>query len=147
LQVRILPEECFDKLSIEDRFDKLSIEDRFDKLSIRGNLSRNGKWIVYIIQCSDKTLYTGTTSDIERRVKEHNTKKGSKYTRTRLPVRLVYTETYNKRSEALKREIQVKAWTRAKKIALIEKDRKKLQQLSICKARKQSIDKNPLAGA
>jgi putative endonuclease len=78
-------------------------------------------WYVYIIECSDKSLYTGVTSDINRRLKEHNSGNGGKYTRGRIPVTLVYYKSFKSKSEALRREIQLKGWTQAKKIALIEK--------------------------
>lgn len=75
---------------------------------------------VYILQCGDNTLYTGYTIDIEKRVEEHNAGKGSKYTRSRLPVKCVYTEEYLSKSEALKREREIKTLTRKQKQALIE---------------------------
>lgn len=58
----------------------------------------------YIVQCSDGTLYTGWTTDVERRVRTHNSGKGAKYTRSRLPVTLVYYETYPTKQEAMRRE-------------------------------------------
>ena len=76
-------------------------------------------WHIYILRCNDGTLYTGTTTDINRRLKEHNTRKGGAYTRARLPVKLVYKERCRTRSKALKREAQIKSLTRAKKLALI----------------------------
>ena len=76
-------------------------------------------WYVYILNCADDSFYTGMTSDIDRRLKEHNEKKGGRYTRLRTPVVLVYHETLPTRSRALKREAEIKKWPRAKKIALI----------------------------
>lgn len=76
-------------------------------------------WHVYIISCSDNTLYTGTTTDILRRIKEHNSGKGGSYTRVRRPVKLIHKETYPTQSQALKREYQIKCWTRDKKLALV----------------------------
>ena len=78
-------------------------------------------WIVYILRCSDSSLYTGITSDIERRVTEHNSseKLGAKYTKTRRPVILVHSESYETRSDALKREWQIKKLSRAAKLALL----------------------------
>jgi len=70
------------------------------------------------------------TSDIKRRLKEHNSGKGGKYTRGRAPVTLVYSETYQTSSEALKRETHLKRWTIKKKKALIERNFAKLKQLS-----------------
>ena len=73
----------------------------------------------YILECSDGTLYTGWTTDLERRVKVHNAGRGSKYTRLRRPVRLVYSERLPDRSGAQKRELAIKRLPRAKKMALI----------------------------
>ncbi|MDD2829142.1 MAG: GIY-YIG nuclease family protein [Sulfuricurvum sp.] len=75
---------------------------------------------LYILQCNDGTYYTGITSELVRRINEHNTStKGAKYTRNRRPVVLVYHETYPDKSSALKREVQIKRLTRAQKIDLI----------------------------
>ena len=87
-------------------------------------------WHVYRIQCSDDSLYTGTTTDISRRVNEHNCSKGGNYTRIRNPVKLVYQENHPNRSEALKREAQIKRWTKQKKLALINGDISHLHNLS-----------------
>lgn len=77
---------------------------------------------VYILECADKTLYVGSTSDLERRLLEHNnSKKGAHYTKIRRPVVLVYSEDMPNLSAALKREIEIKRWTRAEKLALIKK--------------------------
>ncbi|MBM7623937.1 GIY-YIG nuclease family protein [Sporohalobacter salinus] len=75
---------------------------------------------VYILRCADKTLYTGYTTDLDRRVKEHNQGKGAKYTRGRRPVELVYNEEYDTRSKAQKKEYEIKEYTRQKKLSLIE---------------------------
>jgi len=66
-------------------------------------------------------LYTGITTDVTKRVKRHNQKKASRYTRMRLPVTLIYQEPHPDKSTARKREIQIKNWSRAKKLALIAK--------------------------
>ena len=76
-------------------------------------------WYVYIIKCADGNLYTGVTTDIPRRVKRHNLKKASKYTRVRTPVTLAYSEECPTKSSALKREAQIKRWSKQKKLALI----------------------------
>lgn len=76
-------------------------------------------WFVYIIRCRDNTLYTGITNDLDRRVKEHNEHSGGKYTRVRTPVELIYKEEYEIKSDALRREIQIKGWTKEKKITLV----------------------------
>ncbi|HSN03998.1 MAG TPA: GIY-YIG nuclease family protein [Nitrospira sp.] len=77
------------------------------------------KWIVYILECKDKSLYTGITNDLERRLEEHNHGKGAKYTKTRRPSRLRYTEEHDSRSAALKREAAIKSLNRADKLTLI----------------------------
>jgi putative endonuclease len=77
-------------------------------------------WKVYIVRCSDDTLYTGITTDIERRIKEHNDSKGAKYTRARGPVELVYLAEFKDRSEASKEEWRIKALSREEKLALIK---------------------------
>ena len=80
-------------------------------------------WSVYILQCADNTLYTGITTDINRRIKEHNgesQKSGAKYTSNRRPVLLVYKEITESRSHASKREIEIKSLTRLQKLDLIE---------------------------
>lgn len=80
------------------------------------------KWYVYIVRCVDNTLYTGVTTDVEKRVKEHNTsKRGAKYTKTRRPVKLVYLETYESRSEAQSREYRIKQLSKQQKNSLIIK--------------------------
>ena len=78
-------------------------------------------YYVYIVECADKTLYTGIATELERRVEEHNnSEKGAKYTRVRRPVRLVYSEEYPDRSAASKREYEIKKkMSRAEKLALI----------------------------
>lgn len=74
---------------------------------------------VYILKCSDLTLYTGWTNDLEKRVSTHNKGKGAKYTKCRLPVELVYFEECSDKSAALKREYAIKQLTRAEKLDLI----------------------------
>ena len=74
---------------------------------------------VYILRCSDGTLYTGWTDDPVRRLKTHNAGKGAKYTRSRLPVELVRLEEYNSKEEAMKREAALKKLSRKEKLELI----------------------------
>jgi predicted GIY-YIG superfamily endonuclease len=76
-------------------------------------------WIVYIVCCRDGTYYTGITTDLRQRVARHNAGKGGRYTRTRQPVRVVYTESQPTRSGALRREREIKSWARRRKEALI----------------------------
>ena len=74
---------------------------------------------VYIVECSDKTLYTGSTGDIEKRIREHNSSRGgAKYTRSRRPVRLVYVEACATLSIALRREAEIKKLSRPQKLLL-----------------------------
>lgn len=77
---------------------------------------------VYIVQCADNTYYTGWAVDIKQRIKEHNSGKGARYTRARLPVKLVYQEELKDKSAALRREIEIKRLKRAQKIKLIGKN-------------------------
>ncbi|MES9845114.1 MAG: GIY-YIG nuclease family protein [Candidatus Sedimenticola sp. PURPLELP] len=80
----------------------------------------NCDWYVYILQCRDDSLYTGVTTDLERRVQEHNeSPKGAKYTRARRPVELVYAEAWDSRSLACQRESEIKQLSRPEKISLI----------------------------
>ena len=81
----------------------------------------------YIVECNDKTLYTGYTTDVEARIKTHNSGKGAKYTRSRLPVKLVYFEEYETKSEAMSREFAIKKMTRANKLKLIECNQKQIK--------------------
>ena len=76
-------------------------------------------YIVYILKCSDDTLYTGYTTNLDNRVLIHNKGLGAKYTNSRLPVTVVYHENFETKSEALKREYQIKQLTRLKKLQLI----------------------------
>jgi len=77
---------------------------------------------LYILKCSDKSLYTGIARDLVRRVKEHNTSKlGAKYTRGRRPVKLVYSKKFRNRSTASKAEARIKMLSREEKLQLIKK--------------------------
>ena len=75
----------------------------------------------YILQCSDGTYYTGWTNNLEKRIAKHNSGKGAKYTRGRLPVTLVYYEEYNDKRDAMRREYQIKQLSRKEKVELIKK--------------------------
>lgn len=78
------------------------------------------EYFVYILKCSDETLYTGVAKDVNKRVLEHNSsEKGAKYTKIRRPVELVYKEKLQNRSSACKREYQIKQLSREKKLELI----------------------------
>ncbi|MCB1563766.1 MAG: GIY-YIG nuclease family protein [Alphaproteobacteria bacterium] len=75
-------------------------------------------WVVYILECTDGTLYTGITNDLENRIKAHETGRGAKYTKGRGPFRLAYTEECASRSEASRREIQIKKLDRRAKLQI-----------------------------
>ena len=76
-------------------------------------------WTVYIVECSDGSLYTGVAKELEKRIAQHNAGKGAKYTRTRLPVKVVYSEQATNRSQAQQREYAIKQLKRSQKQALI----------------------------
>ena len=76
----------------------------------------------YIVICRDNTLYCGYSNNVEKRVDNHNKSIGAKYTKTRLPVKLVYTECFDTKSEAMKREYQIKQLTRKDKLKLINEN-------------------------
>ncbi|MDT3960508.1 GIY-YIG nuclease family protein [Staphylococcus kloosii] len=75
---------------------------------------------VYIVRCKDGSLYTGYAKDVEQRVKKHNLGQGAKYTKNRRPVSLVYHEIHDTKSSALKREHEIKTYSRNKKLQLIK---------------------------
>jgi putative endonuclease len=86
-------------------------------------------WFVYIILCSDNTLYTGITVDVSRRFDQHATGKGAKYFRGRQPEQLVYVEPGHNRSSASKREINLKKLSRAEKSIIIASDTNKIMEV------------------
>ncbi len=77
-------------------------------------------WFVYILKCKDNSFYTGITNDLEKRIKVHNLGKGAKYTKARLPVSLLYCETYQTKGDALRRELEIKKLKRIEKLALVD---------------------------
>jgi putative endonuclease len=79
------------------------------------------KWHVYMLKCSDDTIYTGITTDLNRRVEEHNNSlKGAKYTRIRRPTELIYSEQHEDKSFASKREYEIKQFSRVQKLGLLK---------------------------
>ena len=76
-------------------------------------------WSVYILRCGDGTLYTGITNDLDKRIESHSSGQGSKYTRSRLPVELVYQEQAENRSEATRREWEIKRLSREDKMKIV----------------------------
>ena len=81
-------------------------------------MNETSAWIVYILECADKTLYTGITNDLDHRIHEHENGRGAKYTIGRAPFKLVYSESHSSRSWALKREAEIKSFDRATKLQL-----------------------------
>jgi putative endonuclease len=78
------------------------------------------EWYIYILKCSDNSFYTGITTDLEERIKRHNSGDGARYTRTRKPVRLIYSEGVSSKSEAKRREIEIKSFSKENKERLIK---------------------------
>ena len=85
-------------------------------------------FFVYLLECRDKSLYCGWTINLERRTKAHNEGKASKYTIVRRPVRLVFFEESKTKSAAMKREFEIKSFSRAKKLSLIKSDKNTILQ-------------------
>lgn len=83
-------------------------------------LGGDGLHYTYIVRCADDTLYTGWTTDLQRRLAAHNDGRGAKYTRSRRPVTLIYHECFATKEEALRRECAIKQLSRAEKLRLIE---------------------------
>lgn len=77
-------------------------------------------YYLYILQCSDKSLYTGITTNVKRRFEEHKAGKGGHYTSAHRVVKIVYTEEHKDRSSASKREVEIKMWTRKRKLEFIK---------------------------
>lgn len=89
------------------------------KARLESKLKNNCRWHVYIIECKDGKLYTGITNDLENRIRQHNRGRGCKFTKCRIPVKLLHSEKLSSKGQALSREAQVKALTRDKKLKLI----------------------------
>jgi len=93
---------------------------------------RTGGWM-YIFECADGSFYTGSTKDLSRRLIQHQSGEGANHTRKRLPVKLVYFETYDRIDQAFYREKQIQKWSRKKKQALIEGRIEDLKKLAECR--------------
>lgn len=78
------------------------------------------QWFIYILECSDKTLYIGVTNDLDERLKKHNAGKGAKYTRGRGPVKMLFSQSFDSKSDACKEEYRLKKLTREEKFELIK---------------------------
>ncbi len=76
-------------------------------------------WLVYMLECSDNSIYTGITNNLENRLKKHQSGDGAKYLRGRLPIKIIYRELFINRSEATKREISIKKMSKKEKVRLI----------------------------
>lgn len=94
-------------------------------------VSADDTWHVYILECADGTLYTGATNDVRARMEQHNRGRGAKYTRSRLPVGLVYLEAAGAQGAALRREREIKRLTRSAKRRLIAERRSAADQLRL----------------
>src|SRR5437660_4934850 len=101
--------------SITRYFSWMAKKDRKPKARSSG-----GKWFVYIVRCADGSLYTGITRDVKRRCQQHNARTASRYTRSRLPVEMVYQEAHPSQSSALKREAAIKAMDRRGKLTMVQ---------------------------
>jgi len=77
-------------------------------------------YYVYIVKCSDNTLYTGITTNLKRRIDEHNGGNGARYTSNKTPVKCIFSEQHSNRSLAAKREAEIKSWDRIKKLTLVQ---------------------------
>lgn len=78
------------------------------------------KFFTYILECGDKSYYCGYTNNLEKRIETHQSGKGGRYTRTHLPIKLIYFETFNERKDAMQRELEIKKFSRSKKELLIK---------------------------
>ena len=122
---------------------RLIFHDRSSRMVSNGVLSKRrmarieGHYMcfVYILKCNDGSLYVGSTHNVEERLRAHNLGNGALFTAQRRPVRLVYKEPFEHIEDALKREHQIKKWSRAKKEALIDGDFSVLRNLSKRKKR------------
>ncbi len=102
-------------------YKKLELGSEYGAKTVLMNKSiYKNPWFVYIVECVDKTLYSGIALDVGRRLKEHNNTKKCRYTRTRQPVKLVYCKKYKNHEFAIKREIEIKSFSRDRKLQLIK---------------------------
>ena len=95
---------------------------------------KRAEWYVYIVACADDSYYVGHTQDVDERLTVHNKGEGASWAAARCPVSLVYQELHASQPDAMRRERQIKKWSRAKKAALIAGDRVRLSQLSACRS-------------
>jgi UV DNA damage endonuclease len=104
-------------VEVEAKAKELAVKKLLTEL--RNETETDGSWFVYLLRCADGSLYTGITNDVPRRLEQHNAGTASRYTRSRLPVVLVYQEAQSTRSYALKREMAIKALSRQEKESMI----------------------------
>ncbi|QDU14192.1 GIY-YIG nuclease superfamily protein [Gimesia maris] len=109
------PREAFQRIVDSKKIEIVESDQREDEKTENAT-----KWFVYILRCADDSLYTGITTDLNRRCEQHNAGTASRYTRSRLPVTMVYHESQANRSQALKRELEIKAMSRTAKESLIK---------------------------
>lgn len=88
-------------------------------------------WYVYILRCENEAFYVGITDNIQKRFQKHVSGNGANFTKRNHPVEILYRERFNFKTVAQKRENQIKRWSRAKKLALIEGDKNQLKKLSV----------------
>lgn len=119
IDVRDFP-DCWRETDITVEVEAKAKEAAVQKLQLDLEGSSNQPaWFTYLLRCADDSLYTGITNDLDRRLKKHNAGTASRYTRSRLPVTLVYQEKQETRSDALKRELAIKRLSRTEKELLI----------------------------
>ncbi|NQT29706.1 MAG: GIY-YIG nuclease family protein [Candidatus Saganbacteria bacterium] len=92
-------------------------------------------YFVYILECSNGALYTGITTNLEKRFARHQAGEGGHYTSCNRPIKIRYFEEHPNRSEATKKEMQIKRWPRTKKLALIKRDKGTLKAAARCRTR------------
>ncbi len=112
---------------------RVEISNSKSQISSRKPKSRNPRFqecYCYIVECADGTFYTGWTTNLERRLAAHNAGRGSRYTRSRRPVKLVYFETFYSRAQALRREVAIKRMPRSTKLAQVCKFKSQSSSLS-----------------
>ena len=98
----------------------------YNSVSMNPKNKKAARWFLYIAECSDKTWYTGITTDIARRLRQHNAGTASRYTRSRLPVSIIYRKSCRSKSAALKKELAVKAMTREEKKLYVTRKKKQM---------------------
>ena len=104
-------------------------EEKYPERGSEATESKDNMWFVYILKCKNGDLYTGITDNIQRRFEEHASGKGGHFTKSFVGEKILFSEEHPDKSSALKREAQIKNWTRKKKLALVNGDLKLLKKL------------------